>query len=172
MKKIKIALIAIIVGLFTIPNFFDELSNNGTVYGANDFTNVVNTPNEIKSMMETACFDCHSNKTNYMWYSGIAPLSLLLNHHIDEGKEELNFSEFKNYKPKRQKHKLEEIAEQVEAHEMPMAAYTWTHPAAKLTEEQRTQLINWAKAAMDEINLTDTVVKMETKEADEHEHAH
>jgi hypothetical protein len=92
MKKLKIILIAILVGLFTIPNFFDDLSNNGNVYGANDFTNVVNTPAEIKMMMETACFDCHSNKTNYMWYSGIAPISLLLNNHIDEGKKELNFS--------------------------------------------------------------------------------
>ncbi len=172
MKKVKIILIAILVGLFTIPNFFDDLSNNGNVYGANDFTNVVNTPPEIKTMMEAACFDCHSNKTNYMWYSGIAPISLLLNNHIDEGKKELNFSEFKTYKPKRQKHKLEEIAEQVEAHEMPMTPYTWTHSAAKLSDEQRTQLINWAKAAMDEINLADTLVKEEAHAHAENEHAH
>ncbi len=172
MKKVKIILIVILVGLFTIPNFFDELSNNGTVYGANDFTNVVNTPPEIKTMMEAACFDCHSNKTNYMWYSGIAPISLLLNNHIDEGKKELNFSEFKTYKPKRQKHKLEEIAEQVEAHEMPMKLYTLTHSVAKLSDEQRTQLINWAKAAMDEINLADSLVKDEAHTHAENEHAH
>ena len=170
MKKIKIILLIILVGLFTIPNFFDELSNNGSVYGANDFTTVVNTPVGIKTMMETACFDCHSNKTNYMWYSGIAPVSLLLNNHINEGKKELNFSEYKTYKPKRQKHKLEEIAEQVEAHEMPMTPYTWTHSTAKLTEEQRTQLMNWAKAAMDEINLADTLVKEEAHVENEHAH--
>ncbi|MFY8021714.1 MAG: heme-binding domain-containing protein [Bacteroidia bacterium] len=172
MKKIKITLIIVLIGLFTIPNFFDELSNNGTLYGANDFTQVVNTPTEIKTIMETACFDCHSNQTNYMWYSGIAPLSLILNHDIEEGKHELNFSEFKTYKAKRQKHKLEEIAEQVESHEMPMTAYTWTHPQAKLTDDQRTLLINWAKAAMEEINLADTTVKVETKEVSVKEPRH
>ena len=166
-SKILLSIFIIVVLIQLIrpmPNISDDNSKS--------ITTAYEVPDDIQKMLQRACADCHSNKTNYPWYSKIQPVAWWLNHHIEEGKEELNFSEFKNYKPKRQKHKLEEIAEQVEAHEMPMTAYTWTHPAAKLTEEQRTQLINWAKAAMEEINLADTVVKMETKEADEHEHAH
>jgi hypothetical protein len=74
-----------------------------------------------------------------------------MQHHVDEGKEELNFSEFKTYKPKRQKHKLEEIAEQVNEHEMPLSSYTLIHKNAVLTPEQNVALVNWAKQEFEKI---------------------
>lgn len=65
--------------------------------------------------------------------------------HIDEGRKHLNFSTFATYEPKRQAHKLEECVEMIEKGEMPLESYILGHPEAKLTEVQKTELINYFK---------------------------
>jgi hypothetical protein len=40
-----------------------------------------------------ACFDCHSNETQWPWYSRIAPVSWLIVYDVENGRKELNFSE-------------------------------------------------------------------------------
>jgi hypothetical protein len=52
-----------------------------------------------------------------------------------------------------QNHKLGEVIETVDEGEMPLPSYTYLglHPEAKLSEAQKTVLINWARAQMDSI---------------------
>ena len=95
------------------------------------------------TILQTSCFDCHSNYTNYPWYTNIQPIGWWLNHHVDEGKEELNFSEFESYSLKRKLHKLEEIKEMVEEGEMPLSSYTLIHGDTKLSPEQKEILYTW-----------------------------
>jgi hypothetical protein len=97
--------------------------------------------------------DCHSNNTNYPWYASVQPLAWWIDHHIEEGKGELNFSEFASYKPKKARHKLDEVAEQVEIHEMPLNSYTFIHAEARLTAAERKLLSDWAKATRDSIKV-------------------
>jgi exonuclease VII small subunit len=68
-----------------------------------------------------------------------------MQHHVNEGKEELNFSEFGAYTTKRQNHKMEEVAEQIEKGEMPLDSYLWIHTDAKLTAQEKETLLAWAK---------------------------
>ncbi|MGE3958346.1 MAG: heme-binding domain-containing protein [Vicinamibacterales bacterium] len=84
------------------------------------------------AVMERACSDCHSNATTWPWYSRIAPVSWLVAHDVNEGRAELNLSEFGTYAPKKQQHKLEEACDAVKEGEMPMWIYTLQHPDAKL----------------------------------------
>jgi hypothetical protein len=70
---------------------------------------------------------------------------------VNDGKKELNFSEFAGYTPKRQAHKLKEVAEQVEKGGMSIASYTWMHPKARLTNDQKQLIINWAKGLQAQI---------------------
>lgn len=70
---------------------------------------------------------------------------------MNEGKSELNFSEFSTYKPKKADHKLEEVIEMVQEGEMPLQSYNLIHGNAKLSEVQKTEIINWAKAIRNEI---------------------
>lgn len=104
-------------------------------------------PDSIQHLLQTACYDCHSNHTNYPWYADVNPVGLWLNHHVNEGKRKLNFSEFALYDARRKAHKLEEIAESVEKHDMPLASYLWIHDEARLTAAQRKAIIDWANAA-------------------------
>lgn len=97
------------------------------------------------ALLRTACFDCHSNETRYPWYAHVQPLSMWITDHVEEGREELNFSIWHTYSMKQQVHKLDECIELVENGEMPLNSFTWAHPEARLTDDERTMLIGWFK---------------------------
>ena len=138
-KKIGIVIVLLIV----VIQFFRIDKINPTVISSNDFIVMKSPTEEIATMIKTSCYDCHSNETKYIWYSNIAPISWWLKHHVDEGREELNFSEWGTYSEKRKDHKLEECVEELEEGEMPLKPYLWTHGDAKLTKDQKEKLMNW-----------------------------
>lgn len=146
-KRILIAAGVLLVAI----QFIRPARNTGSADGPQDITHAVAVPAPVLTMLKTACYDCHSNQTAYPWYATIQPVGLWLGHHVDEGKEELNFSEFATYAPKRMAHKLEEIAEEVEEGHMPLPAYTLIHTDAKLTEAQVSELTAWAKAQQQQV---------------------
>lgn len=150
-KKIVIA----IIGILVIIQFIRPAQNTGNIYGDNDVTQTIETSDEIKQILEKSCFDCHSNNTIYPWYSNIQPVGYWLAHHVNEGKEELNFSEFKTFKLKRQIHKLEETIEMINEGEMPLNSYLWMHSQASLSEYEKNALINWANAGIKHLKATE-----------------
>jgi hypothetical protein len=92
-KKILLGLLfaLLVVQLFR-PN-----KNQSDVKQVNYIATVYQVPTETGVILQTSCYDCHSNNTNYPWYGNIQPVAWWLNNHIVEGKEELNFSEFGLY---------------------------------------------------------------------------
>jgi hypothetical protein len=144
MKIFKYILIGLFV-LLVIIQFFPAEKPAVAINNPNDIHKEVLISPEVSKMLRNACYDCHSNETVYPWYASIAPISWLVIHDIEEGRKELNFSEWIPYTLRRKNHKLDEIVELVESGEMPMKIYTPLHPEAKLTEEQKAALISWAK---------------------------
>lgn len=104
------------------------------------------TDRNVIDVLNKACMDCHSNYTVYPWYANIQPVAWWMKHHVDEGKEHLNFDEFLSYKLYRQYHKIEEVDEVIQEGEMPMSSYTLMHTNAKLTDSEKELLINWSKS--------------------------
>lgn len=115
-----------------------------------DIATAYELPTEISHILETACNDCHSNKTLYPWYYNIQPVAWWLDHHVTDGKKHLNFSSFTKSSIAVQNHKFEEVIETVEGKEMPLPAYTYLglHAEANLTDDQRKALIHWAEQQM------------------------
>ena len=140
-KKIAVALLLILIAM----QFYRPEKNTAQGNHTAIFLTETNPPKEVKLILKNSCYDCHSNKTRYPWYNNIAPISYWLANHIKHGKEELNFSEWEGYSNKKKDHKLEEVVEVIEAGEMPLKEYTWTHSDAKLTENQKQLIIKWAK---------------------------
>lgn len=103
-------------------------------------------PPEVQAIFERSCYDCHSNQTKWPWYTNVAPVSWFVADHVKDGREELSFSEWGAYPPKKADHKLEEICEMVEKGEMPLESYLILHSGAKLSESDKQSLCNWAKA--------------------------
>lgn len=136
LKRIVIGLLIIAVAAFLLIQLVP--------FGRNH-TNppVAQEPNwdspETRALAEAACFDCHSNETNWdVWYANIAPVSWLVQNDVYEGREHLNFSEWGT---RRRAERGEELVESVQNGYMPPAQYQWMHPAARLTDAQRQQLI-------------------------------
>jgi len=138
-KKIFISLLIILVAM----QFIRPAENKGQAFSKNDITHFVQVPDSIRNILTASCYDCHSNHTNYPWYAKVNPVGWWLNNHIEEGKAELNFSDFSTYSVKKIDHKLEETAEEVKEGHMPLPNYLWVHADAKLSEAQVNQLVHW-----------------------------
>ncbi|UJH91889.1 heme-binding domain-containing protein [Antarcticibacterium sp. 1MA-6-2] len=139
LKIIGLILLVVFVGIQFIPTN----RNTSDYIPQSDFTEVFEVPENINTILQTSCYDCHSNNTNYPWYNKIQPLTWYLNDHIEKGKEELNFSEFGEYSSRRQSSKLRSISSQVEDGEMPLSSYTLVHWDAKLSAKEKEVFIAW-----------------------------
>lgn len=91
---------------------------------------------QAREVARRACYDCHSNETTWPFYSRIAPVSWLVYRDVMEGRQELNFSEWR-----RGEQDVEDIGEVVTKGEMPPRMYLLTHPAARLSAADQALLL-------------------------------
>ena len=149
--KLGTKILSGLVLLFLLAQFIPSEKNRAIGVQPNDIFTKYPAPVEVQAIAKKACYDCHSNNTVYPWYSNVQPLAWWINDHVKEGKEEFNYSEFTTYSPKRARHKLEEVGEQINEHEMPLNSYTWIHAEARLTDAERKVLTDWAMATRESI---------------------
>lgn len=149
---VKKILIVLLIALVVIQ-FFHPKKNQSTTESPNAIAKTYSVPPEVKDILKVSCNDCHSNNTAYPWYNNIQPVTWWMNNHVEDGKKELNFDEFANYKPKRMQRKMHEIIEQVKEGEMPLNSYLWIHKNAKLSDTQKQTLLNWAQQLMDSVGM-------------------
>lgn len=97
---------------------------------------------QTKALFNRACADCHSNQTVWPWYSHIAPVSWLVQHDVDDGREHFNVSAWGDQK----KNKGYDAAEELEHGGMPPVVYLPTHPEAWLSDREKQQLVDGLKA--------------------------
>jgi cytochrome c551/c552 len=102
-------------------------------------------PAAVSEIIRHACYDCHSNETQWPWYSQIAPASWLAYRHVMEARARLNFSEWADYTydPGTEAHKLEEIERLIKSGAMPPWYYRMMHPSGRLTDAQRITVLRW-----------------------------
>ena len=122
MKLLK-WILAILAGIFLFLQFFQPDRNLGNHQTSTDLFEITNVNDSIKNTLISSCYDCHSNHTDYPWYSYIAPLSFVINKHVMLGKEELNFSTWGSLSTTEQIVLLVNICEVLENNEMPLKSY-------------------------------------------------
>jgi len=133
LKKILIALAIIVVGIQFIP--VDR--SNPPVTGK------IDAPSNVLSILKASCFDCHSNETEWPWYSYVAPVSFLVSADVEDGRKRVNFSEWDKYNDEKRAKKLDAIIEEVDEGEMPLSKYTLMHPNAKMDQAKIKVLKDW-----------------------------
>ena len=147
-KKIILALIAILVLIqFIRPE--KNLSGDRTY----DISKGYALSESLNLTLQSACNDCHTNKTSYPWYAEVQPFAWWLDYHVTDGKRNLNLSTFTKLPIAVQNHKLEEIIETVKEGEMPLPSYTWfgLHKGAQLSDQDKNAIIDWANNQMDSL---------------------
>lgn len=147
MKKILLGLLIVFIAI----QFIRPERNGGSLTGPNDITHYVQVPDTVMHMLQASCFDCHSNKTRYPWYVNINPVGWWLKHHIDDGKRAINFSDLSQMTQKKLVHRMGDIGEQVEEHEMPLKSYLLIHTDAKLSDAQIQIFKEWSEQAKAEM---------------------
>lgn len=137
----KILLWSVVV--FVLIQFIPVDRTNPPIKSSQNFVNVEQTPQKISEILKNSCYDCHSFETKYPKYAYVAPISWSVKHHINEGREHINFSNWNTYNSDLKKNMLEKAVQTLEDGKMPMPGYITQHPEAKLSAAERKILINY-----------------------------
>lgn len=138
-----LALVLIIIQF--VPNELPAVEMNNP----SDLLATDQVDGEVANLLKAACYDCHSNSTNYPWYSHVAPISWLVAKDTREGRKEVNFSNWSDYDMMDQLKILDDVYSEVEEEHMPLPIYITMHSEADLTPEQRQKIMAWAESTMD-----------------------
>ena len=141
LKFVGLGLIAVLIVL----QFFQPERNNAPIDPELDMLELLAPPEPVADLIRDACYDCHSNQTNYPWYNRISPVSLYLYKHIKKGKEDLNFSEYGLLDKADKIGEFADFCDAVDAGSMPLQSYMLIHKDARLTQEERETLCNWTE---------------------------
>jgi hypothetical protein len=152
-KVLKRAFQVLLLALIVIQ-FFRPEKNKAEGISNIDISKLYPVPEDVQTILKRSCYDCHSNNTVYPWYAEVQPVAWWLNEHVEDGKKDLNFSEFAGYSIRRQYRKFEEINDLVKKDEMPLDSYLWIHKDAKLNEQQKLTIANWVTAVRDTMKAT------------------
>ncbi len=115
-----------------------------------DFFTVEQADEATIDLIRAACYDCHSQEARKPWYAYVAPVKFWVNKHVRGARMHIDFSDWKSYEANDRRHIIEECVEMIKEEEMPLNSYTWMHPEAQLTEEQRIELIQFFKSKLDQ----------------------
>ena len=143
-KKLKWAG-AIVALIFIGLQFTSPVHTNPPFNEAQALQGIANVPPDISAVFARSCTDCHSNQTNWRWYTYVAPVSWFTVGHVKEGRAELNFSEWGRYGSRMKQTRLHAICEQSEKGTMPIASYTFVHRDAQLSRDEARAICEWTK---------------------------
>lgn len=153
LRVVKWTLIVVAVGFVAIQ-FVRPARTNPAIDPARTIeANSQMTP-EVASILDRSCRDCHSNKTVWPWYTNVAPVSWWLADHVNEGRHDLNFSDWASLAPDRRDRKLRQICDEVEDGMMPLSSYLPMHPAAKLSDQDKKTICDWTNAERQRLAAT------------------
>ena len=130
-KKVFISFIGLIVLLQLVPYGWEH--SNPPVLREPQWDS-----SETQNLARQACFDCHSNETIWPWYSYVAPVSWLVRHDVEEGRSELNFSEWGSG---RDGEEGDEMSREIRKGKMPLRPYVLLHPEADLSPSDKEALM-------------------------------
>jgi hypothetical protein len=136
---------------FGAVQFVPTPRNTGVAEGPKSLAAREKLPGEVRTMLQRACYDCHSDNTKYPWYAAVQPVAWWLNQHVTDGKAEVDFSDFARYDTKRTVRKLRAVADEVHDRHMPLKSYLLMHGEAKLTDADVALLAKWAENLADDI---------------------
>ena len=110
---------------------------------------LAHAPANVKAIMERSCRDCHSNDTEWPWYSNVAPMSWALASHVKEGRENFNYSQWTSYDADDQDRLLGAMCNLTRRGRMPFPSYLLIHRDAKLSPAEVEAICAWSEKMRD-----------------------
>lgn len=103
------------------------------------------TPAAVHRIVERSCQNCHSERTDWPWYSYLPPLSWLIESDVHQARQHMNISRWQEYSTNQQLEILSRLGAEVRNHQMPIPHYLPLHPDARLSEPEVQQLYEWSR---------------------------
>lgn len=150
LSKLGRYILYILLITLIIIQFFPTLNNKSDEVPTTDIIKSRKIPSQTATLIKNACYDCHSNNTDYPWYNAVQPISWYLEGHITNAKSGLNFNEFETYSTKKQKKKFQNMKFVVEENKMPLTSYKLMHAEGRLSKAERKEIINWIEDELKE----------------------
>ena len=119
--------------LLVAIQFIQPERTNPPADPSSSFEAVAKPSPQVASLLRRACYDCHSHNTVWPWYSRIAPVSWLVADDVNEGRRNLNFSQWNLLGAEMSRIRLREACKEVREGAMPLWNYRLMHPEARLT---------------------------------------
>ena len=98
------------------------------------------------AIVQRACQNCHSEQTQWPWYSHVAPVSWLIARDVKEARSHMNLSRWPDYSVDERMLLLSAIGSAVRNNAMPVQRYLLLHPEARLSDGERQQIYRWTRA--------------------------
>ena len=134
--RLSIAVLALFAAVQLVPYGRNHINPSPTAEPRWD------TP-ETRDLARQACFDCHSNETQWPVYAHVAPASWLVYKDVVDGRAALNFSEWN-----RPQKEAKEAVDVLREREMPPAPYRLAHGHARLSAADRERLARGLAATL------------------------
>ena len=99
---------------------------------------------EARVIAGESCMSCHSNETDWPWYSYIAPVSWMVRRDVEAGRHDLNFSTWD-----RDDGRADEAVASIVEGDMPPRRYMLANPQARLSAEESEILVDALRAMGD-----------------------
>lgn len=141
--KLKYKIIVLILLMLACIQLYRPYKNVQKTATVSDILISENAPVEISNLYTNACYDCHSNYTNYEWFDNIAPVSWFIDTNIKKGISVLNFSNWKNLPTIEKEILFSAISFNIDSEKMPKKNYTRLHPKSELSEDDKAKMIEW-----------------------------
>jgi hypothetical protein len=111
----------------------------------------IQVPPQVRQILETHCYACHSEERRLSWFDQIVPGYWLVRHDILTARQHLNFSTLGAQPAAVQRAELYEAVTMVQLGAMPLPKFLALHPDARMSPEDLNVLKNyiapWAKQA-------------------------
>lgn len=153
--RTKLKWTAIIIALILVGlQFTSPVHTNPPVDEAKTLAATTAVPAEVSGSFARSCNDCHSNKTNWRWYTYVAPVSWLTVGHVNDARSELNFSEWGNYGARMKETRLRAICRLCEEGAMPLPSYALVHPSVRLAPAEVRMICEWTEKESQRLSNT------------------
>jgi hypothetical protein len=143
---IVIALFILLVAVLWAPH----VVSNPPVNVSETLDAAAAPPASVKQTLQKACYNCHSNRTEWPWYAHLRPIASKIRNDVRDGRHAVNFSQWQSQTrgdPRLQKKTLETSCVLMQAGMMPPSYYLYIHPSAKLTHAEIREFCAWARSA-------------------------
>ena len=110
-----------------------------------------------RALFQRACQNCHSDNTQWPWYSRVSPVHFIIAKDIENARRHVNFSNWESYPPARKRDLLARIGSLARTAQMPLPRYIWLHPEAVLSSSERQQIYDWTRAERKRLRQDSTI---------------